>query len=241
MSGARVLPLLLVGAVGCARGTTSSNPIDDVGDPARSADAGSNLGALGSLPEAGGTTGDGGDAAVATAVKPAAGDVLISEVMYNPSGVEPDSEWIEIANISTGPRTLTGLTLKDGGDRTHLIEANVVVAPGAFVVLARSTAGAAAAKVPATAVGYEYGAGLGSTSGIILANGAAGSIALLDGSKVLVRADYGAFTLATEGKSVQLATLTVAASTKAASWCVSEKRWATGAEMGTPGAAPDCP
>src|SRR5262245_45875966 len=35
-----------------------------------------------------------------SAAKPAAGEVVITEVMFNPSGPEPKSEWIELTNTT---------------------------------------------------------------------------------------------------------------------------------------------
>ena len=115
--------------------------------------------------------------------KPTQGEVLITEVMYDPIGSEPESEWIEIHNRASSARTLTGLTIVDGGNRTHVIGKTVTVAPGAYVVLARSTASAISAKVPAAAIVYEYGAGVSSGAGIQLANGASGGVSLRDGTR----------------------------------------------------------
>jgi hypothetical protein len=186
---------------------------------------------------------DGGGNQPPAAPKPAAGEVLVTEVMYNPSGTEPDAEWIEVYNAASGPRTLTGLVLRDGGGRTHTIGGSVVLAAGRYAVLARSTAAATAAKVPASAIVYEYGAGQQPQAGILLANGATGAIALLNGSATIATATYGSFfgSQAVTGRSVQLKVLTASAATNAASWCLSSTVWATGADRGTPGAGSDCP
>jgi hypothetical protein len=178
-----------------------------------------------------------------TGTKPAAGEVLISEIMYNPSGSEPDGEWIEVYNASTGARTLTGLTLRDGAGRVHSIGGNVVLAAGQYGVLVRSRTAATAAKIPAAAIVYEYGAGQTPTTGILLANGTTGSVALLNGSTTITSAMYGSMFSGqtTTGRSVQLKVLTQSAQQTASSWCVSATAWAAGAEMGTPGAASDCP
>ena len=61
--------------------------------------------------------GDAGDAGNGTAVKPIQGEVIISEVMYRPSGTEPEAEWIELYNAAATPRLLSGLVLKDGASR----------------------------------------------------------------------------------------------------------------------------
>jgi hypothetical protein len=163
--------------------------------------------------------------------------------MYNPSGSEPDTEWIEVYNAASGPRTLTGLTLRDGGGRTHTIAGAVVIAAGRYGVLARTITGATAAKIPAASVLYEYGAGGTPTTGVLLGNGSTGSIALLNASTTLASVSYGAFfgSQTVIGRSAQLKVLSTSAASNAASWCLSGTVWATGADRGTPGAASDCP
>ncbi len=173
--------------------------------------------------------------------KPTQGEVLITEVMYDPTTTEPASEWIEVYNKSSGTRTLSGLTIEDGGERTHLIGAGVTIAPGAYVVLVRSKSSAAAAKVPAAAIVYEYAAGLPSNAGIQLANGTSGGVVLRDGSNKIAQASYGGWFSQSGGSSIQLKTLTHPASLQSSNWCVSHNAWASGSDKGTPGAASDCP
>jgi len=172
--------------------------------------------------------------------KPATGEVLITEVMYATSGPEPASEWIELHSVASSTRTLAGLVLKDGSSRTHVIVGPLTIAPNAWVVLARNGAAAIAAKVPASAIVYEYGTGLGDGAGILLANGATGGITLLSGATVIHAAPYGGW-FAGSGSSVQLKVLDGTQSGAKASWCQSATPWAVGAEKGTPGSANDCP
>jgi hypothetical protein len=136
---------------------------------------------------------------------------------------------------------LTGLTIIDGGNRTHVIGAGITIAAGAHVLLARSKTAATAAKVPAAAILYEYGASLPSNAGIQLANAATGGVFLRDGSTVIAQADYGGWYSQSGGSSVQLKTLTYAASGQSSGWCLSLNSWTTGSDKGTPGAASDCP
>ena len=177
------------------------------------------------------------------APRPTQGEVLISEVMYDTTGAEPDGEWIELHNTASSARSLNALTLKDAAGRTHKIPASpaVTVGPGEYKVLVRSRTGATTAKVPAAAVLYEYGAGLPSNAGILLANGATGGVSLLDGSTEIARAPYGGWWSQSGGSSVQLKTMTYAASGAQTGWCLSFNTWATGSDKGTPGAAGDCP
>ena len=174
--------------------------------------------------------------------KPASGEVLITEVMYTTAGPEPASEWIELHSLATSSRTLAGLILKDGGGRTHVIVGPLTIAPNAWVVLARNKAGAIAAKVPAAAIVYEYGAGLSDNVGVVLANGATGGVSLLNGATVITAAPYGGwFSGGVGGSSVQLKAMDGTQSSAKASWCLSPTAWSTGSEKGTPGSACDCP
>lgn len=173
--------------------------------------------------------------------KPTQGEVFITEVMYDPFANEPASEWIEIHNKASSARALSGITIVDGGNRTHLIGAGVTIAPGAYVVLARLKTAATSAKVPAAAIVYEYGVGLPDNAGIQLANATTGGVYLRDGATTVAQADYGGWYSQSGGSSVQLKTLTYAASGQSSSWCLSLNTWATGSDKGTPGAASDCP
>jgi Lamin Tail Domain len=174
------------------------------------------------------------------APKPAAGEVLITEVMYTTAGPEPASEWLELHNLASSARMLAGLILKDASSRTHVIVGPLTIAPNAWVVLARNKAAAIAAKVPAAAIVYEYGTGLADNVGILLANGSTGGISLLNGANVIATAPYGGWFTAS-GSSVQLKVMDGTQSSAKASWCLSPTVWATGSEKGTPGIACDCP
>jgi len=187
-------------------------------------------------PDAGGT--DAGP----TAPKPAPGEVLITEVMYNAlKGSEPGAEWIEVKNLAASERSLSGLTLKDGAARTHVIGAGVTLAGGAYAVLVRNKAIATTtALVPAAAILYEYGKGLPDNAGVQLANGSSGAVALLNGAVTVANAPYGSWFSQSGGSSVQLKVLDPAQTSAESSWCLSLNPWATGADKGTPGAASDC-
>lgn len=173
--------------------------------------------------------------------KPTKGEVLITEVMYDSTGTEPSTEWIELYNTTNAKRSLSGLTLVDGGNRTHVIAAGITIDAGAYVILARSKAAATTAKVPAAAIIYEYGTGLTDSTGVQLANGASGAIHLKDGSTDIAQSTYGGWFSQSGGSSIQLKTLTYASGTQSSSWCLSKTSWTTGSDKGTPGAASDCP
>ncbi len=176
--------------------------------------------------------------------KPAAGEVIVSEVMYDPSGTEPDNEWIELFNTTAKDKLLTGLVFHDGAARTHTIGgASLVIPAGAYVVLARNTSAATAAKVPAAKIVYEYGTGLTSTEGILLANASSGSLMLMDGATQIAQAPYGGWYNQSSpgGHSVELKATSGAQAGGSAGWCLASKAWTAGSDLGTPGAANDCP
>lgn len=173
-----------------------------------------------------------------TAPQAGPGDVQVSEVMFDPEGSEPNDEWIEVTCVAAGPRSLRGLTLRDGAGRTHTIADDVAVAPGAYVVLARSRAAARAQGIADTAIGYEYGAGQAQGSGIILANGSTGAIALVRGTTELVKVPYGAFSITTaEGQSLELRPGMTPSVAQASHFCASAQ---LGALRATPGRASSC-
>lgn len=173
--------------------------------------------------------------------RPAAGELLLTEVMYATFTPEPASEWFELHSTASSERSLGGLTIKDGSGRTHTIGAGLMIAPGAYIVLARDRAAAIAAKVPQAAVAYEYGTGLPDNAGILLTNGATGAVSILNGAATIASAPYGGWYSQSGGSSVQLKVLDPAQASVKASWCLSLNAWATGSEKGTPGAAGDCP
>lgn len=230
----------------------ASNPLPTTGEPgADGTDSGTDAGTDPSGSTGGGDAGSnvkpafGSDAGAADAAptipKPASGEILVTEVMYSTFTPEPASEWIEIYSKATSVRSLSGLTLKDGGGRTHVIAAGLTIAPAAYVILSRNKAAAISAKVPAGAIVYEYGTGLPDNAGIVLANGNTGGISLLDGATTLVSVPYGPWFSQSGGSSIQLKALDAAQESASAGWCLSLSTWTTGSEKGTPGSAADCP
>jgi hypothetical protein len=66
------------------------------------------------------------------------GDLVISEIMKNPSRTEGVAEYFEIFNPTATPFTLLGCIISDNDGDSHEIELDVVVGPGAFATLAAS-------------------------------------------------------------------------------------------------------
>ena len=252
-----LVSLLLAGA--CALGGPPPNddtntgtrpPVSSSGDVVDGATSSSSSGFIDSGPREDATVGsDAGldakadtmtsvDASDASFPRLSAGDLLITEVMYNPSGPEPTAEWIEVHNPGVVSRSLLGLTLFDSAGRTHTITSNIMVAPGAYAVLARKTTDTG---VPVAKIVYEYGLGVPPGSGIQLTNSNSGLVSIRDGATVVSEAKYGAFGVGGEGATAQLKVPTYAGSQVAQNWCTSAKPWVAGADKGTPGEPSDCP
>ncbi len=68
-----------------------------------------------------------------------AGDLIFTEIMYNPAAVNDNlGEWVEIYNSTSLDIDLLGYTLSDNAD-SHTINSSVIVPAGGYVVLGRST------------------------------------------------------------------------------------------------------
>jgi hypothetical protein len=66
------------------------------------------------------------------------GDLVISEIMKDPTRTEGVAEYFEIFNPTATPFTLLGCIISDNQSDSHEIERDVVVGPGAFATLAAS-------------------------------------------------------------------------------------------------------
>jgi hypothetical protein len=184
---------------------------------------------------------DAGDASVVA--PPAVGDLVITEVMFNPSGPQPAAEWFEVYNTASAPRLLSGVTIEDGYPRSHTIAASppVVIDAQTYVLLVRDRSTAVANLVPSGAIVYEYGTGLASNQGIQLANGTSGGVSLWLGATRLANVPYGGWNGSLQGYSIELATPQLAGSDQAGGWCLAGFAWDIGSDYGTPGAPNDCP
>ena len=64
---------------------------------------------------------------------------IITEIMYNPSGTEPASEWVEILNVGPGVELIDGFFLQDEDGATGGVAATSnFVSPGEAVILCPS-------------------------------------------------------------------------------------------------------
>ena len=72
-------------------------------------------------------------------VLPLVGDIVISEFLAAPDAVaDVAGEWVEVYNASGTTMSLLGFELHDDGGDTHLIDEDIVMPAGTYVVLARN-------------------------------------------------------------------------------------------------------
>jgi hypothetical protein len=187
--------------------------------------------------------GAGGDDGGGAAVTPSVGELIITEIMFDPSGSVPEAQWFEVYNLTAAPELLSGLTIQDGwGDAQMIASAPpVIVPPFAYVLLVRDAATAVSSAVPSVSIVYEYGTGLSSDQGIELAWDSTGDLSLWNGAVELVDVPYGPWNVAFLGQSIELGPLQAAGADQAANWCVAQSPWSSGSDDGTPGLPNDCP
>ena len=163
----------------------------------------------------------------------AAGDLVISEIMANPSGSETTGEWIELFNASSRAIDIDGFVVRDLGVDSFTINHGgpFLVQPGAYVVLARSNDMAVNGGVSAD---YVY-------SGMVLAN-TADEVVVAAGAVEVDRVGYdnGVTFPHRDGYSMSLnpGSLDYASNDDGASWC-DPTSLLSGGDRGTPGRAND--
>ena len=183
--------------------------------------------------------------------RPRAGELFVTEIMYDPSGNEPTDEWFEVYSIATKTVSLNGLLLRDGAGRTHVLGPSPALnlQPNEHKVLVRNKPAAIAAGVPSARILGEYGTGDPDTGGILLTNASTGALALLDGATEIVKVSYGGFAFVQAppgGASVQLKVPLASVANVASGWCLSTKEWAgqpalkLPRDKGSPGAESNC-
>ena len=164
---------------------------------------------------------------------PAFGDLLITEIMYNPLALsDTEGEWIEVYNNSGHAINLKDLVIRRGSATTfHQISTDVNLAAGAYAVLGRTS-------TAASHVDYVYPSiNLTNTGDEIIINtyGTTG----MDGT-IICSVDYSltGFLTNLNGKSLQLdpSVHDAAEAQIGSNWCASTVTYSTG-DYGTPGAA----
>ena len=173
------------------------------------------------------------------------GELVVSELMYNPSTTEPDTEWLELYNPDPSRDLhLDGMLVSSsssGGRAFWVAPGSVVVPAEGYAVLCHGD------SVLGASCDYVYGTDLNPTSAqgatfstsFALGNSSAVTITLsLDGvmlDEVIYNAD-GTWPGSSNGKSIELdpALLSSVENDAGASWCHPESSFGVG-DMGTPG------
>ena len=152
------------------------------------------------------------------------GDLIISEVMANPSMVsDANGEWLELRNLTGNSLDLNGLTLSDNGGSLHIIDSggSLIINPYDYLVFGRN--GDATLNGGYTA-DYVY-------SGFVLSN-SSDEIVISDAGLELVRLEYTSG-FAVVGVSRELAG-TVGLPLGGADFALSVSSYGDG-DLGTPG------
>jgi chitodextrinase len=88
---------------------------------------------------------------------PNPGDIIITEIMQNPSAVgDSDGEYFEVYNTTGSDIDINGWTIKDDGIDSHVIDTNVIVPAGGYAVLGINEDTSANGGIN---LDYAYGAG----------------------------------------------------------------------------------
>jgi hypothetical protein len=161
----------------------------------------------------------------------ARGEVLVNEVMFDPSLVDGDfGEWIEILNVSEAEVDLMGLVLHDDDDAGFVIEGSLPVPAGGAVVLGPSGDSAANGGV---SVDYAY-----SIDAVKLGNEGDTLTLSADGEALdTFTWDATVFTVA-EGSALQLSSGVndPDSNDSPAAWCLATAAYGSG-DLGSPGDA----
>lgn len=165
-------------------------------------------------------------------VKPAAGQLVISEFLSDPEGTDTSKEWFEITNTGATSFDLNELTLGRAGTTGTVIQSAVClpVAAGGFGLFARSNDPAQNAMLPA--VDATFGFGLVQTSG---------DVEVRDGLTIL---DAITWPSSTSGVARQLDpdSFTTTGNDDPASFCPATTPYGDNTNLGTPKAAnAQCP
>jgi trimeric autotransporter adhesin len=157
-----------------------------------------------------------------------AGMLIITEIMYNPSGSEPDAEWFEIYNKTANTIDLKGWTIQSG-TATNVVSTSVIVAAGGYAVLGANASGCGTEN-------YIYG------TSVVLSN-SSDDISIKFGATTVDFVAYGttgAWPADMNGFSILLSSETTQTSTSndtGSNWCRSVS--VCGSDRGTPGSAND--
>ena len=159
-------------------------------------------------------------------VAPPEATVVINEFMNNPEGNDDTTgEWIELFNASLAPVDINGWSLWDAGADSHVIQSGaLVIAPGGYLLLARSNNPQANGALDPDYVYYNF----------VLSNGA-DEIILKNAQGVEIdRVEYGGTYTMVPGASMELASPYLN-NNSPNHWYPAALTWGPGIDKGTPG------
>lgn len=164
-------------------------------------------------------------------VKPAPGQLVITELLANPANVtgftDAQREWFEITNTGVAAFDLNDLEVARTGASGNVITSATCkpVAPGGFALFARSADPGVNAMLPAADATFSFA--------LVDTNG---NVEVRDGATILDVVDY---TSVTSGAARQLDPdlFTTAGNDLATSWCLATTTYGDASNTGTPGAA----
>jgi len=172
---------------------------------------------------------------------PGVGDLVINEIMYNPSTSEPSTEWFEIKNVSGSALDVGGCTITDGED-THTIDTATTIPVDDYFVFGY------ASSISGVTVDYYYGRS-GNGSGVELRNSSPGDeITIACGATTIDTVSYGIsspWPSNTNGKAISFGVPTgggtnyATLNDNASNWKHSTSTCCSGSDFGTPGAVND--
>jgi Lamin Tail Domain len=160
--------------------------------------------------------------------RPRPGQLVITELMANPAGIDADQEWFEIKNVGADAFDLNGLSLDRAGDSAQpsaVLAADCKpIAPGGYAVFARSADPQRNGMLPRVDATYTF------------SSSDAGNIQVLDGAAVL---DAVTWTDAPNHASAQLDPFftTATGNDDASHFCAATVAYGTEGNQGTPGGA----
>ena len=169
-------------------------------------------------------------ACTSNASAPAAGGLVITEVMANPTG-SPDTgkEWFEVLNATGGTLDLGGVVVTRGTNQ-FVIPASTSIPSAAFFIFAGNGSAAANGGLPRVDVNYgssltlvDTGFDMNLMAAGTLVDAVSFSTAMPDGSS----------------RELKAANLTATDNDNEANWCTATSNYGAGGN-GTPGAANDC-
>lgn len=175
-------------------------------------------------------------ATVSTTVLPDPGDFVFSEFMPDPANVtDPAGEWVELYNNSGSTMNLNGFELHDDGSDSHIINADILVPPGARVALTRNGDFGSNGGVFST---YEY-------SGFVLGDTTDQLVLSFEGVEIdRFNYDLSQYSPSVHGRALALdpglGDPDPTANDNASNWCGSSNPLVgPGSDFGTPGGVND--